>query len=180
VGERDPAVRDLLPDVVLMDVLMDGMDGVAATTAIRRDLPATEVLALSNAMDRKWIVGMIQAGAIGYLAKDVTTDDLCRAIRAVSSGEIQLAPEAMKYLLQETRTPAMTETLTRRETEVLRRLVMGESNKQIAHSLRVGEKTVKTHVSSIMGKMGVQSRTQAALLAVHYGLIHLRETPLAS
>jgi DNA-binding NarL/FixJ family response regulator len=163
--------RELHPDVVLMDLLMPVMDGIAATAAIRAELPDTEVVALTSVLEDASVVGAIRAGAIGYLLKDTQSDELCRSIKAAAAGQVQLSPEASARLLREVRAPESPETLTERETDVLRLLAQGQANKQIARSLNIGEKTVKTHVSSILGKLGVVSRTQAALYAVQIGLV---------
>jgi DNA-binding NarL/FixJ family response regulator len=163
--------RDLRPDVVLMDLLMPVMDGISATSAIRREVPETEVLALTSVLEDASVTGAVRAGAIGYLLKDTQADELCRAIKAAAAGQVQLSPQAAARLMREVRAPESPETLTDRETEVLRLLAEGRSNKEIARSLQIGEKTVKTHVSNILSKLGVQSRTQAALYAVHVGLV---------
>jgi two-component system, NarL family, response regulator LiaR len=147
------------------------MDGIAATEAIRGELPETEVLALTSVLENALVVGAVRAGAIGYLLKDLEGDELCQAIKAAAAGQVQLSPQAAEYLMQEIRAPEHPEALTRRENEVLRLLARGMSNKEIAHHLSVGEKTVKTYVSNILVKLGVQSRTQAALSAVRLGLV---------
>jgi DNA-binding NarL/FixJ family response regulator len=163
--------RELRPDVVLMDLLMPVMDGISAISAIRRELPETEVLALTSVLEDASVVGAVRAGAIGYLLKDTQADELRRAIKAAVAGQVQLSPQAAARLLREVRAPESPESLTERETEVLRLLAQGQANKEIARSLDIGEKTVKTHVSNILAKLGVQSRTQAALYAVHIGLV---------
>ena len=167
--------RELLPDVVLMDILMPQMDGIAATTAIRRELPDVEVIALTSVLEDKAVFGAVRAGAIGYLLKDTQADDLCRAIRAAAGGQVQLSPQAALRLMREVQIPQSPEKLTPRETEVLRLLARGMSNKEIGTELFIGEKTVKTHVSSILSKLDVPSRTQAALYAVRIGLVSDRE-----
>jgi NarL family two-component system response regulator LiaR len=161
----------LKPDVVLMDLLMPLMDGIEAIAAIRRESPYTEVVALTSILDDASVVGAIRAGAIGYLLKDTKAAELRRAIKAAAAGQVQLSPPVTARLLQEVRTPGSPEPLTEREADVLRLLAQGQSNKQIARSLQIGEETVKTHVSNILAKLGVQSRTQAALYAVRTGLI---------
>jgi DNA-binding NarL/FixJ family response regulator len=166
--------RDLKPDVVLMDLLMPEMDGIAATQAIRKEVPDVEVIALTSVLEDASVVGAIRAGAIGYLLKNTEADELRRAIRAAADGQVQLSPEAAARLIREVRAPESPEALTERETEVLRLLAEGKANKEIAHGLRIGEKTVKTHVSNILAKLGVQSRTQAALYAVQIGLVSLQ------
>lgn len=163
--------RKLRPDVVLMDLLMPVMDGITATQAIRRELPDVEVLALTSVLEDASVVGAVKAGAIGYLLKDTQADELCRAIRAASAGQVQLSPQAAARLMREVRTPDNPESLTERETEVLRLLASGKANKEIALELHISETTVKTHVSSILAKLGVPSRTQAALYAVRIGLV---------
>jgi DNA-binding NarL/FixJ family response regulator len=154
-----------------MDLLMPVMDGIAATAAIRQELPNTEVLALTSVLEDASVVGAVRAGAIGYLLKDTQAEALCQAIKAAAAGQVQLTPKAAARLMQAVSTPQSPEALTERETEVLRLLAQGQSNKQIAHSLHIAEKTVKTHVSNILSKLGVQSRTQATLYAVRTGLV---------
>lgn len=165
--------RTLEPDVVLMDLLMPVMDGVAATGAIRRELPSVEVIALTSVLEDSAIFGAMRAGATGYLLKDTEADELCRAIKAAASGQVQLSPQVAARLLREVGPPDDPEPLTERETEVLRQLALGKSNKEIAATLVITEKTVRTHVSNILGKLGVASRTQAALHAVRVGLVSL-------
>ena len=163
--------RELTPDVVLMDLLMPGVDGITATAAIRRELPETEVLALTSVLEDASVVGAVRAGAIGYLLKDTQAEALCQAIKAAAAGQVQLTPKAAARLMQAVSSPESPEALTERETEVLRLLALGYSNKQIAHSLNNTEKTIKTHVSRILSKLGVQSRTQATLYAIRTGLV---------
>ena len=163
--------HELQPDVVLMDLLMPVMDGITAITRIRRELPDVEVIALTSVLEDEKVVGAIRAGAIGYLLKDTESDELRRAIKAAAAGQVQLSPQAAARLMREVRAPDSPEALTDREIEVLRLLAQGQSNKQIARTLIIGEKTVKTHVSNILAKLGVQSRTQAALYAVKIGLV---------
>jgi DNA-binding NarL/FixJ family response regulator len=163
--------RLLEPDIVLMDLVMPVMDGITATATIRRELPDTEVLALTSVLEDASVVGAVRAGAIGYLLKDTKAEALCRAIKAAAAGQVQLTPQAAARLMQVVSAPESPEALTERETEVLRLLAQGQSNKQIAHSLHIAEKTVKVHVSNILGKLGVQSRTQATLYAIRVGLV---------
>ena len=163
--------RQLQPDVVLMDLLMPVMDGIAATTAIRQELPDTEVLALTSVLEDTLVVGAVRAGAIGYLLKDTQAPELCRAIKAAAAGQVQLTPRAAARLMQAINTPKNPESLTERELEVLRLLAQGQANKQIAAGLHIAEKTVKIHVSNILSKLGVQSRTQATLYAIRTGLV---------
>ncbi len=167
--------RELGPDVVLMDLLMPVMDGIAATGKIRAELPDVEVIALTSVLEDASVSGAVRAGAIGYLLKNTEADDLGRAIKAAADGQVQLAPEAAIRLMREVRAPESPEPLTERETEVLRLLARGKANKEIASDLFVEEKTVKVHVSSILRKLGVRSRTQAALHAVRTGLVSVEE-----
>ena len=163
--------RELQPDVVLMDLLMPVMDGITAIGEIRREMPGTEVIALTSVLEDASVVSAVKAGAIGYLLKDTQSDELCRAIKAAAAGQVQLSPQAAARLVREVRAPEGREPLTDRETDVLRLLARGRANKEIARDLSIGEKTVKTHVSSILSKLDVQSRTQAALYAVNIGLV---------
>jgi len=166
--------RQSRPDVVLMDLLMPVMDGIEVTGIIRRELPDTEIIALTSVLEDASVVGAVRAGAIGYLLKDAQADELCRAIRAAAAGQVQLSPKAAERLMREVRAPESPEVLTQRETEVLRLLAQGQANKEIGRTLNISEKTVKTHVSSILAKLGVPSRTQAALYAARIGLGSLK------
>ncbi len=166
-------VRQLKPDVVLMDLLMPQMGGVEATGVIRREMPDTEVIALTSVLEDAAVVGAIKAGAIGYLLKDTDGPELLRAIRAASEGQVQLSPKAAARLIREVRIPESPEKLTERETDVLRLVAQGLANKEIARKLDIGEKTVKTHVSNIFSKLHVVSRTQAALYAAGIGLVDI-------
>jgi NarL family two-component system response regulator LiaR len=165
--------HELEPDVVLMDLLMPVMDGIAATAAIRRELPEIEVIALTSVLEDSAVYGAMRAGAIGYLLKDTAAEDLCRAIKAAAAGQVQLSPPVAARLVREVPAPQQTEPLTERETEVLWQLAQGKSNKEIAAALVIAEKTVRTHVSNILAKLGVASRTQAVLHAVRSGLVSL-------
>jgi NarL family two-component system response regulator LiaR len=167
--------RELRPDVVLMDILMPVMDGLQATQTIRAEMPEVEILALTSVLEGASITGAVRAGATGYLLKDTDAEELHRAIRGAAEGRVQLAPEAAARLMREVRAPENPEELTDRETDVLKLLARGMANKQIASELFVEEKTVKAHVSGILRKLGVQSRTQAALHAVRVGLVSVDE-----
>jgi NarL family two-component system response regulator LiaR len=163
--------RQMRPDVVLMDLLMPVMDGIAATRVIRRELPETEVLALTSVLESASVVEAIRAGAIGYLLKDTQAFELRKAIKAAAAGQVQLSPQASAYLLGAVRMPEMPEPLTPREMDVLRLLAQGQSNKEIARALHLVEETVKSHVRHILAKLGVQSRTQALLAAIRLGIV---------
>jgi NarL family two-component system response regulator LiaR len=163
--------RRLEPDVVVMDLVMPVMDGVEATRVIRRELPDTQVVALTSVLEDASVTGAVRAGAIGYLLKNTGSDELCRAIKAAAEGQVQLAPEAAARLMREVSAPKDPQALTERETDVLKLIARGMANRQIARSLYIGEKTVKTHVSNILLKLGVNSRTQAALFAARTGLV---------
>lgn len=165
----------LRPDVVLMDLMMPVMDGITAIGTIRRELPDTEVIALTSVLEDASVIGAVRAGAIGYLLKDTEGAQLCAAIKSASAGQVQLAPEAAVRLMREVRAPESPEVLSERETEVLRMVARGLANKQIAQDLHITEKTVKAHVSSVLAKLGLASRTQAALYAVRIGLVSQSE-----
>ena len=168
--------RELKPDVVLMDLLMPTMDGIAATKAIRSELPDVEVIALTSVLEDGAVFDAMRAGAVGYLLKDTDAKALCHAVKAAAAGQVQLSPQVAERLMREVPAPESPEKLTRREMEVLRLLARGRSNREIAADLSIVEKTVKTHVSNILGKLGVSSRTQAALYAIRIGLAPLDHT----
>jgi DNA-binding NarL/FixJ family response regulator len=163
--------RQQRPDVILMDLLMPRMDGIEATKLIRAELPDTQVIALTSVLDDSYVAAVMGAGAIGYLLKDTRPDELCRAIRLAVAKQVELSPAVAERLVRAIRSPATAESLTGREVEILRYVASGLSNKEIARLLCVGEKTVKTHVSNILSKLGFQSRTQAALFAARNGLV---------
>jgi two-component system, NarL family, response regulator LiaR len=165
----------LRPDVVVMDLLMPEMDGITATQIIRKELPDTEVVALTSVLEDEKVVGAVRAGAIGYLLKDTKPAELREAIKAAAAGQVHLSPKAAARLMREVVAPDHPEALSERELDVLRLLARGRANKEIARELSIAEKTVKSHVSSILGKLGVQSRTQAALYACRVGLVPLEQ-----
>ena len=163
----------LHPDVILMDLVMPGMDGIQAMQGIRAVSPSSRVLVLTSFSDDQRVRDAIQAGAIGYLLKDVLKADLLQAIRAAAQGQPTLHPEAQRHLMRQMAVPAARsrlDDLTARERDVLRLIARGQSNKEIAATLRVTEGTVKGHVSAILAKLGVADRTQAALYAVRHGV----------
>jgi DNA-binding NarL/FixJ family response regulator len=163
--------RSLRPDVILMDLMMPVMDGITAIETIRAEGIETEILAVTSVLEDDVVVRAVRAGATGYLLKDTEAAELCRAIHAAAAGQVQLAPAAAAKLMREVAAPKSPETLTERETEVLRLLAHGRANKEIARELSISERTVKSHISSILGKLDVQSRTQAALHAARIGLV---------
>jgi NarL family two-component system response regulator LiaR len=162
----------LLPDVVLMDLAMPDMDGVTATRIIRQRFPSVQVLALTSFTEEKLIQNALQAGAIGYLLKDVTADELAKAIRAAHSGQATLSPAAVQAMVHAATQPqAPGHDLTERERTVLGLMVEGLNNTEIAARLVVSPSTVKSHVSHILRKLDVASRTEAVALAVRQHLV---------
>ncbi len=161
------------PDVVLMDLVMPGMDGATATRLIREKCPQIQVIALTSFKEQELVQGALQAGAIGYLLKDVTAEELASAIRAACAGKPTLAPEAAQALIQATRMPAekIGFDLTEREREVLALMVQGLNNNDIADKLVISRSTAKFHVSSILSKLGAASRTEAVALALQNHLV---------
>lgn len=161
------------PDVVLMDLVMPGMDGATATRKIREGCPDIQVIALTSFKEQELVQGALQAGAIGYLLKDISADELANAIRAAYAGKPTLAPEAAQALIQATRMPAdqVGFDLTEREKEVLALMVEGLNNNQIAERLVVSHSTAKFHVSSVLSKLGAASRTEAVATALKHKLV---------
>lgn len=178
-------VEDLRPDVVLMDVRMPEMDGVAATQAISASFPDTGVIILTTFEDDEFVFGGLEAGARGYLLKDISSEEMAQAIRKVAAGEALIQPSITRKVLAEFSRlataaeksankplqPALVEPLTEREQEVLNALAKGLSNREIARQLVITEGTVKNHVSSLIAKLEVRDRTQAVLKAQELGLI---------
>jgi DNA-binding NarL/FixJ family response regulator len=156
-----------------MDLLMPEMDGIEATGELKRLLPLVRVLVLTSVLEEDAISRAVKAGASGYLLKNMQSDELCRTIKAASSGPVLVSSEAIKLLVNRPEPEGLTptETLTERETEVLRLVAEGKANKEIARRLQLSEGTIKTHVSIILAKLGLQSRTQAALYAATAGLL---------
>ncbi len=173
-GEQAVAIcQDKQPDVVLMDLVMPGMDGATATKKIRERCPEIQVIALTSFKEQDLVEGALKAGAIGYLLKDITADELANAIRAAAAGKPTLSPEAAQVLIQATRTPAdrLGFDLTEREFEVLALMVEGLNNNQIAEKLVISISTAKFHVSSILSKLHVSSRTEAVSVALQNNLV---------
>ena len=162
----------LQPDVVLMDLVMPELGGVAATRTIHQRWPDVQVIALTSFQEKELVQDALQAGAIGYLLKNVSGEELAEAIRQAQSGRPTLAPEAVQALIQPpSEAEAMAADLTRREQEVLALLVKGMSNPEIAAQLVISRATVKVHISSILSKLGVASRGEAISLAIQNKLV---------
>jgi NarL family two-component system response regulator LiaR len=162
------------PDVILMDLMMPEMDGIAATRAILSDHPEVKIIAMTSFEEEGLVHGVLAAGAISYLLKNVSADDLARAIRDAAAGRSTLAPEAARVLVQATRpTDDPAGDLTERERDVLNLLVQGESNQQIAEAMVISIATVKAHVSNILSKLGVSSRAEAMAYAIKHKLVTL-------
>ena len=162
---------EALPDVILMDMVLPMMDGATATRAIRQQFPQVQVIALTSFKEGDLVKNALEAGAIAYLLKDVSADDLVRAIRAAHAGRVTLSPEAAQSLVETAnQPPAHGLDLTEREREVLTLMIEGLNNTQIARRLTVSPSTIKSHVSNILAKLGVSSRTKAVTLALRHGL----------
>lgn len=161
--------RQHQPDITLMDLRMNSMNGVEATKAIRAEFPNARIIVLTTFDGDEDIYRALQAGAKGYLLKGMDTEELLAAIRTVHSGKSRIPASVAERLAERMNTP----TLTERETEVLRLIVGGNSNKEIAAALFISEATVKTHINSLLSKLGVTDRTQAATTALQRGIVHL-------
>jgi NarL family two-component system response regulator LiaR len=163
---------EVLPDVILMDMALPVMDGAAATRAIRQQFPQVQVIVLTSFKEGELIRNALEAGAIGYLLKDVSADELVGAIRAAQAGRATLSPEAAQALVETTNQPPTPGLdLTEREREVLALLIEGLNNTQIAGRLTVSPSTIKSHVSNILAKLGVASRTEAVTLALRNRIV---------
>jgi NarL family two-component system response regulator LiaR len=170
-------VEQCRPDVVLMDLVMPGMDGARATHLIREKFPMVQVIALTSFKEREQVQSAIQAGAIGYLLKDISADELARAIRQAHAGKPTLASEAADVLIQAARNPEtrLGDDLTEREREVLALMVDGLNNQQIAERLVVGLSTAKSHVSNVLSKLGVSTRTEAVSFALKNSILRAKD-----
>jgi DNA-binding NarL/FixJ family response regulator len=165
--------RRLHPDVVLMDLLMPNMDGVTAIGRIKAELPETEIVTMTSFIEEEKVTSALEAGASGYVLKDAEAEEVAQAIRAAFAGEVHLDPQVARLLAQRMRAkkePEPVEPLTEREKDVMRLLGQGMSNKEIGAELFITERTARTYVSNILGKLGLASRTQAALWAVEHKL----------
>jgi two-component system, NarL family, response regulator LiaR len=166
---------EILPDVVLMDLMMPGMGGIKATAEIRKQCPTVQVIALTSSKEHEMVQDVLRAGAIGYLMKDISAEELANAIRSANSGEPALSLEATQALIEaathSSPSYAIEQDLTERETEVLKLMVEGLSNPEIAKRLSVSRSTVKTHVSNVLSKLGVSSRVEAVTTAIQRKLI---------
>ena len=181
VGEAENGLQavdlatELVPDVILMDLLMPELDGLGAIARIKAAQPEIEIVALTSFIEEEKVTTALEAGATGYLLKDADADDVADAVRAAHAGEVHLDPAVTRLLAQRLRQrktrPEPVEPLTERELEVLSHLGRGSSNKEIATTLSITERTARTHVSNILGKLGLSSRTQAALYAVEHRLV---------
>ena len=174
-AEAVEKARELVPDVVLMDIVMPGLNGIAATRQIAEISPTTRVLILTSFGEDDKVFPALKAGATGYLLKDATPEQLARAIRSVASGVVSLDPDVASRVLDEfstlDRDVPRAATLTTREEEVLGLIGRGLSNQEIAFQLSISVKTVKTHVSNVLSKLHLMDRTQAAIYAVRQGLL---------
>jgi len=163
---------EVLPDVVLMDMVMPDMDGATATRVIRQQFPQVQIIALTSFKEGNLVKNALEAGAIAYLLKDVSADDLVRAIRAAHAGRATLSPEAAQAFVETSNLPpAPGLDLTEREREVLALMIEGLNNTQIAGRLTVSPSTIKSHVSNVLAKLGVASRTEAVTLALRNHII---------
>ena len=166
--------RKKKPDVILMDLMMPEIDGIAATRAILADYPDIKIIAMTSFEEEELVQGVLSAGAMGYLLKNVTADDLARAIRDAVSGRSTLSPEAATALIHATHpTQQPAFDLTEREREVLNLVVQGHSNQQIADAMVISVATVKAHISSILSKLQVSSRAEAIAYAIKHKIVTL-------
>jgi NarL family two-component system response regulator LiaR len=172
--------KELKPDVVLLDLVMPRMDGVQATLEIKRVCPQARILVLTSFSENHQVFSAIKAGAIGYLMKDTSSDELIVAIRDTYHNKPALGPEVARKLMQDIQqqedTPQLAAALTEREVEILQHMARGKTNQEIADELVLSERTVRTHVTNILAKLGLSNRTQAVLYALRQGIAHMRYT----
>lgn len=164
-AEAIELAQALRPDIILMDLLLPDIDGLSATTMLHQAVPESKLIILTSMLDGSSIASAIRAGATGYLLKDDQIDELHTAVRAAACGQAYLSPLASSCLLRELQEPERPEPLTERETDVLRLLIQGRSNKEIACALHLAENTIKTHVRHIIAKFHVQNRTRVIIAA---------------
>lgn len=169
------AAASLQPDVILMDLVMPHLDGIGAISAIKADHPEIEIVALTSFIEESKVTAALEAGAAGYVLKDASAEEVAAAVRAAHAGEVHLDPAVARLLARRMRErrdrDEPVEPLTEREREVLALVGRGLANKEIAYQLGLTERTARTYVSNILGKLGLQSRTQAALWAVEHHLV---------
>jgi NarL family two-component system response regulator LiaR len=165
--------RGVLPNVILMDLVMDAMDGASATAQIREELPQVQIIALTSFHENELVQNVLRAGAAGYLLKTASGDEIEQAIRLVRAGKRILSTEATEALIQSRLTPDLGSDLTDREREILQLMSQGKNNQEIAQLLFIRTPTVKFHVSNILAKLQVKSRTEAVLLAIKQKLVSL-------
>jgi NarL family two-component system response regulator LiaR len=171
-GEQAVVRANLIkPDVILMDLMMPVMDGVAATAAIKKQNPGIQIIALTSFQEDELVQNVLKAGAIGYLMKNVNARELAAAIKAAKEGKMTLSPEAAQALVHASQQAQETETLTEREREVLKLMVEGLNNAEIAERLVVSLSTVKYHISNILMKLGVDNRVAAVTMAIQKKLV---------
>lgn len=182
-GDGIDAVRlaqELKPDVILLDLVMPRMDGVQATIEIKRQNPAARILVLTSFAENHQVFSAIKSGAMGYLMKDTSSEELIQAIRDTYHNKPVLQPEIARKLMRDIQSPVEQvqpeNTLTDREIEILQKVALGKTNQEIADELVLSERTVRTHITNILAKLRLSNRTQAALYALREGIAHMRYT----
>jgi len=171
-------VQQLDPDVILLDLVMPRMDGVQATIEIKRTNPEARILVLTSFAENHQVFSAIKSGAIGYLMKDTSSEDLIQAIRDTYHNKPALQPEIARKLMRDIQSQvgqeSLVSTLTEREIEILQQVALGKTNQEIADELFLSERTVRTHITNILAKLRLSNRTQAALYALREGIAHMR------
>ena len=172
--------KELNPDVILLDLVMPRMDGVQATIEIKRNNPASRILVLTSFAENHQVYSAIKSGAIGYMMKDSSSEDLIQAIRDTYANQPALQPEIAKKLMRDIQQQGGSQSddnsLTEREIEILQKVAEGKTNQAIANELFLSERTVRTHITNILAKLGLSNRTQAALYALREGIAHMKYT----